>query len=371
MRNRVIAGIAAVPLMAAAGLWVVGAQQPTDDGARQETERERAEAERERAEAEREAALERAEAQRERAEAEREHVLEQAEAIRERQRALQEHSAETRREMESLERELGRARRELEQSAREVAQLSAQAVNPIMKDFSRRFRYAGQRAMLGVNIEDTERGVRVAGVSPNGPAADAGLEIGDTIVAIDGADLADLRATDAGKQSPSDLLLAQMANVDPGETVSLRVLAQNGEEREVTVEAREASPRAFYDMLGSEYRRFPSPAPGGQPFVVVGNPWFGFGTPWAQMQLVALTPELGAYFGASRGLLVVRGPESDGLRLQDGDVILDIGGREPTTPEHALRILGSFQGGETMKITVMRNQRRETLEFQMPADSDD
>jgi type II secretory pathway component PulC len=54
------------------------------------------------------------------------------------------------------------------------------------------------------------------------------------------------------------------------------------------------------------------------------------------------------------------------LRLQDGDVILDIGGREPTTPEHAMRILASFQPGETLKIAVMRKQRRETLEFKLP-----
>jgi predicted metalloprotease with PDZ domain len=70
--------------------------------------------------------------------------------------------------------------------------------------------------MLGVNIEVTERGARIAGVSPGGPAADAGLKVGDTIVSIDGADLAAPRNADGVTQSPTELLLAQMANVDPG-----------------------------------------------------------------------------------------------------------------------------------------------------------
>jgi S1-C subfamily serine protease len=83
--------------------------------------------------------------------------------------------------------------------------------------------------------------------------------------------------------------------------------------------------------------------------------------------MVTLTPELGSYFGAEKGILVVRGPDSDALGLQDGDVILDIGGREPATPEHAVRILASFEEGETMRINIMRRQRRELLEFAVPA----
>jgi S1-C subfamily serine protease len=288
----------------------------------------------------------------------------------ERQAAERQVEQEQLRAREGMERELAAARRELEQAAREVARLSAQATNPFVKDMERSFRYRSQRSMLGIGIEDTERGVRVASVSPNGPGARAGLQIGETIVAIDGAQLADPRVTGVGKQSPSELLLAQMANVDPGESVALRVLAESGSERDVTVQATAVSP---FVLLQPGWRggpevstlQFNSPGP--------WTAWNGFfrSSAWSDMQLVALTPELGAYFGSTKGLLVVRGPGSDALRLQDGDVILDIGGREPTTPEHAVRILSSFQEGETLRIAVMRKQRRETLEFQMPADSAD
>ena len=62
----------------------------------------------------------------------------------------------------------------------------------------------------------------------------------------------------------------------------------------------------------------------------------------------------------------MRGPENDALGLRDGDVILDIGGRKPTSPEHAIRILSSFEEGETLKINIMRRQQRQTLELTLP-----
>ena len=72
-------------------------------------------------------------------------------------------------------------------------------------------------------------------------------------------------------------------------------------------------------------------------------------------------------FGTSKGLLVVHAPDDAKLQLKDGDVILDIGGREPTSPEHAMRILGSFQKGEPLKITIMRNKGKQTLDVKLPA----
>ena len=288
----------------------------------------------------------------------------QAEAQREQSNA--EHEAQLAQKRD-VEKELLAAQQQLEEAARNVARLSSQRVDPVLRDIERRFRYTGQRAMLGVNIEDTERGARIAGVSPGGPGADAGLKVGDTIVSVDGADLAAPRNAGGATQSPTALLLAQMANVDPGESVKLRVLAENGAERDVTVQARQITAQAFTRL--PELAAM-APKAGTRGAFALNGPgsWqiFTVGNPWSEMQLVALTPELGAYFGTPKGLLVVRGPGTDSLRLQDGDVILDISGREPTSAEHALRILASFQVGETLKVTIMRKQRRETLEFQMP-----
>jgi S1-C subfamily serine protease len=92
---------------------------------------------------------------------------------------------------------------------------------------------------------------------------------------------------------------------------------------------------------------------------------------WNDLELVTLTPALGSYFGATEGLLVVRVPDEPSIGLQDGDVILDIAGREPTSPEHAMRILMSFEPGETITFSVMRRQRRESIEYRVPGASSD
>ncbi len=149
-----------------------------------------------------------------------------------------------------------------------------------------------------------------------------------------------------------------MANVDPGEDVELRVLSAKGVERDATVHVREISAHPWVAPFNDFAFSYKGP-----------GAWFARANPWSQMQLVTLTPALGTYFATSKGLLVVRGPQNEALGIHDGDVILDIGGREPTSPEHALRILGSFDDGEPLKITIMRDQRRQTLDIKMPADS--
>lgn len=89
-------------------------------------------------------------------------------------------------------------------------------------------------------------------------------------------------------------------------------------------------------------------------------------SPWGEMELVPMTPGLARYFGTSEGLLVVRGPEDDAIAIEDGDVILAISGRTPNSPEHAIRILSSFESGETIEFSLMRAGVGETIEYLVP-----
>ena len=84
------------------------------------------------------------------------------------------------------------------------------------------------------------------------------------------------------------------------------------------------------------------------------------------MYLQRLTERLGKYFGTDKGLLVVRAPEDESLKLEDGDVIQSIDGRDPKSVSHAMRILGSYQSGEELQLQIMRDKRRQTLKIQMP-----
>jgi len=284
-------------------------------------------------------------AERDLADAER--AARQQEARDERSRAAEERARqrgaaqdESVGELERARRELEAARRNLEEAAREVARLSARAVGPIVRDFRLQWLGTGQRALLGIVIEDDPRGVRVTGVSPGGPAEEAGVAIGDVIVSIDGRPL-----VDDGRR-PSRVLIEHLSDIEPGTTVALEV-ARGGDVRVIDVETREREDRVI---------------PFEAPRVEVFTNLFRQG-PWSSMELVSLTPELGAYFGTERGLLVVRAPEDESLMLEDGDVILSINGREPNSPEHAMRILGTFERGETIELTIMRRQQQMTLEI--------
>lgn len=89
-----------------------------------------------------------------------------------------------------------------------------------------------------------------------------------------------------------------------------------------------------------------------------GGPVQALGARAGTMELTTLTPQLGRYFGTDHGILVVRAPTHGVLKLQDGDVILSIGGRTPTSSSQAVRILTSYDPGEQIKLVILREHHR-------------
>jgi S1-C subfamily serine protease len=62
----------------------------------------------------------------------------------------------------------------------------------------------------------------------------------------------------------------------------------------------------------------------------------------------------------------VRAGANSAFKLQDGDVILAIDGREPTSAQHAGRILRSYGDGEKLKLRVQRDRKAQDIEITMP-----
>ena len=88
--------------------------------------------------------------------------------------------------------------------------------------------------------------------------------------------------------------------------------------------------------------------------------------PLTDIELVTLTPRLGSYFGSDKGVLVVRAPAAGALKLEDGDVILAIDGRQPISGSHATRILGSYQPGEKVTLRILRQHKNLEIEATLP-----
>ncbi|MDH4260926.1 MAG: PDZ domain-containing protein [Gammaproteobacteria bacterium] len=264
----------------------------------------------------------------------------------------------------TLEKRLEEAQQRLEAAAREVAELSAEAGGPGgMRQFQLLLP-SPRRAVLGINLGGTESsggGVRVNGVSPGGPAAEAGIKAEDVIVAIDAKPVA------TGRD-----LIAMMKDVEPGQKVALE-LRRDSKPVKVTVVARPMD-QVFMAGPGMMEGAHPALRPPRPPMPTMeamardrGHHWLLEG--WSDAELVQLTPALGRYFGTDKGVLVARAPTDAALGLQDGDVIVAIGGREPQSGPHAMRILRSYQPGETVEIRVLRDRKALTLNAAVPKDA--
>lgn len=244
-----------------------------------------------------------------------------------------------------MERQLEVARKNLEKAAQDVARLSAELSTHAMEDFMPMVEPG--HSILGVQVERAADGpgARVREVSPGGPAAEAGIRTGDVIVALNGTTLT--------RSEPSRQVAEIMRGVKPESHVSVRV-KRDGKTQDYTVTAR-ASPSIFATTHGFDISSLPD-MPG----------TFMFHRPLMDLELVTLTPGLGSYFGTDKGVLVVRAPEDGALRLQEGDVILAIDGRQPTSGSHATRILGSYQPGEKIRLRVLRQRKTLELEATLP-----
>lgn len=259
---------------------------------------------------------------------------------------------------EQIRADLEAARKRLDEAARDVAQLSQQLGRGEVGDVF--FFDAGgpKRAVLGLQLDAQggRQGARVMGVSPGGAAAEAGVLVGDVIVNIDGKQV-------AGRDEPSRAVIEHMRTVEPDQKVKLKVL-RDGKSKDFTVVARPMAAFAGTRMFGA-----PAPAVGG-PFVTplpaMRTHAFGWAREFGGLELASLTPRLGAYFGATEGVLVVKAPDNATYKLEDGDVIQSIDGRKPEDGAHALRILRSYRPGEKLALSILRQRKTMRLDVTMP-----
>ena len=220
------------------------------------------------------------------------------------------------------------------------------------------------RAALGISIAGPDgrgdgrrdEGVLVAGVNPRGPAAGAGIESGDVLLSIDGKALkAD------GDRSPQQVLMEHMRTVNPGDKVALEY-RRDGKTAKADLVAQSFSSPAY----GRFMEALPLPdgwAPG---VLERGRACFRSPGAFGDIELVPMTPKLGQYFGTDKGLLVLHAPQDSRVGLEEGDVIVDIAGRIPAGPDHAMRILESYQAGEKLVINVMRMKKKVAVNIDVP-----
>lgn len=254
--------------------------------------------------------------------------------------------------------------------------LVGQEEAPRERERVRVFTWNDNRGRLGVvvntraNAETDRLGARIEGVTPGTPAERAGIKAGDVITKFNGTALGGARSDAEDESGPGRRLLELARALEPGDTVRLEY--RRGDDAKTATLVAE-------DLGRWGVRTAPMPSMPRTPMLpdmdlfipdmddlrgalTITGPY----SAWSGIEFVTVDRDLGEYFGVTEGLLVVKVRPDSGMPLKAGDVILGIDGRKPTSPSHALRILRSYDTGESVKLDIQRKQRRQSVTWTVP-----
>lgn len=338
-------------------------------------------------------------------------------ANEERRRESRELSEKQSAEMARMRAELSRAHSQLRESSRKVARVNRDLARAKMAAEAPNFVFrTARQPVLGVVLgEHNEVGIKVLGVSPDGPAERAGVEPGDVIVALGGHVLAavdddgnvrkglNIALKDIKEDEPvivsvergdktldltvvpevrepltwQSVVRFPSAPLDPGSVddtvmieriivpeIDTEALTEQIESMRVEIEARRAlrdanSLAPMPDTGGYEFH-FEDMSEMGDFALHDTNAWFGM--PLATgLKLAAIDPALGEYFKTERGVLVLKAKDDNDLLLETGDVILSVHGAEVNSPADFMRALREFEPGDELVIDIKRHRKNKTL----------
>ena len=374
--------------------------------------------------AEYEKALSAAERERQTAEASIEKAREQLHVVSGQQKKKAKESAEARAakqaKMTKMHEELNHARRQLRETSREIARVNREVSLARSARHASGFVYrTSDRPVIGVILGDADDvGVRVLGVSPDGPSERAGIKQGDVIIAVGGRVLA---AIDESGNARDGLRIA-LHDIKPDEPLIISVerdeqtldltvvpevrepltrqfitrfptaatkpgapervitierivvpeidtvaLAEQIEQIRIEIDERRALREVMrVEPLDGEYEfEFHEMSEMGDFALHDANVWFGL--PMARgLKLAEIDSGLGEYFKTDRGVLVLKARADNDLQLKSGDVILQVGDTEVNSPAEFMRALRGFHAGDEFEIDIKRKRKDRTLKTVMP-----
>ena len=245
---------------------------------------------------------------------------------------------------------------------------------------------APTRAGIGVVLAPNQAasGVRIAAVTPDSPAMKAGLRSGDVLLSVDG------RKISAGGAEGVDSARHLLGDLKKGQLVRLGY-AREGKTGEAAVKADDIHRMMMFNR--GEYADAPTPRPGDdnddrhfRVFAPEIDAEIARGLPmrpcaagsrdcampamfeafrWQGLNLASVDAQLGRYFGADHGVLVLS--SGDDLKgLQSGDVIEHVAGVAVKTPRDVMRSLREKSAGSRLNLDVLRDRKAMALTITVP-----
>lgn len=305
--------------------------------------------------------------------------------------------------------ELVELRKQIGELSRRMAELSLELGDVGPQAYAFRYINNEDRAMIGVVLSAEPKGARIDAVTPNGPAARAGLRSGDILVSINGEAL-------PSKDADASLDKARrvLRDLKPGDAVRLgyqrggqntAIIEVKAERREAwnwqtlfagdaDIDARDVSNRreiersveVIVEGSGTEaereavrqgraaQRESRTLAWRGQHEGLQGEAstdvrhfkMMREAMPWWGINLASLDADLGRYFGTDSGVLVLAASEEALPGIKAGDVILKIAGTSVGRPEQALRLLRDQDAGALVELTILRDRKPMSLKVKSP-----
>src|SRR5436305_11874231 len=169
-----------------------------------------------------------------------------------------------------------------------VAQRTPRPPRPPREPRAYAFAYSDHHGRIGVVVNtqpdsQTDKvGAKIEGVTPGGPAAKAGLKVGDIIIRFNGTALAGLKAEDEDESGPGTKLVQLAHKLEPGDTVQ--------------IEYRRGSDTKKAMLVAEDLGWMPNvrvmPGMPGMPDMPdmpdMRHFEFSFGSPWGNLELVSL-----------------------------------------------------------------------------------
>ena len=192
---------------------------------------------------------------------------------------------------------------------------------------------------------DSARGALIASVEPDSPAAQAGLEPGDVIVAVNGAAV----------KSPHDLAVA-VGEIKPGTPAKVSLL-RDGDKRDLTV--------TLATLKDDKPQKSEPGTEGGAQ---------GLG-----LALGPISPELRERLDLGKNVKgavvagVRNGSVAEAAGLRPGDVVIGVGGHAVSSPDEAVKAIREALGGNKkapVALRIMRDGQAAFIALDPTANSD-
>ncbi len=320
--------------------------------------------------------------------------------IREQTRDAQRQMKEANRQIRNQTRD---AQRELRKADKRLRKLSRESSRRAIASMKRGLR--GNKAIVGLVMDSNKNktGVQLMAVTPGAAADKAGLKSGDVLLRIRGESL-----SEPGKSSrPFHRAIALLDNLEDGEPIEV-VYERKGKENSVTLIAESHEIEEILSSLGlgmnglfeslesleglesieglsgisnysfdvdfdsEEWERAMSKISENAEFYAdfvsdIVKPFGEQGYDFKRnligndLELVSLNSGLGAYFGAESGVLVLEADPNNQFNIRSGDVLLSIGDRKVQSPPQAMRILRSYDAGDSLEIVIMRERSEKKI----------